>query len=367
MSKAASGRGDGAEELSFQIDGRSRDLLRRFMEESDRRHDSMTQVSDDIELNLGLSLGGRFGTDPKDKRLLRSSSIIGLEMMPRDVDLAPPAAALPLIRTCSLPTETEEEWRKRKELQSLRRMEAKRKRSEKQRSYRGPFKDGASLERELEEEKQRDEEALSALSLKGKVLGSNVVPNGFSLPPVGLPAWAGRGTDTAKSRGSQGSGSSGGGGGSDMDSRSFQGSSNCMEAKSPASIQSLPDHIEQKVVITTATPQQATEEKPLINPVVGRLAAGNANKKAQMENGVREMERNVMDEMPCVSTKGDGPNGRRIEGFLYEYRKGEEVRIVCVCHGSFLSPAEFVRHAGGGDVAHPLKHIVVNPTPSSFL
>ncbi|ONK60354.1 uncharacterized protein A4U43_C08F17380 [Asparagus officinalis] len=77
--------------------------------------------------------------------------------------------------------------------------------------------------------------------------------------------------------------------------------------------------------------------------------------------GVSEME-----EMPCVSTTGNSPNGKRVEGFLYKYRKGEEVRIVCVCHGSFLTPAEFVRHAGLGDVDHPLRHIVVNP-PSPFL
>ncbi|RYQ96099.1 hypothetical protein Ahy_B08g091642 [Arachis hypogaea] len=37
-----------------------------------------------------------------------------------------------LITTCSLPTKTEEEWRKRKELQMLRRLEARRKRSKKQ-------------------------------------------------------------------------------------------------------------------------------------------------------------------------------------------------------------------------------------------
>jgi len=89
--------------------------------------------------------------------------------------------------------------------------------------------------------------------------------------------------------------------------------------------------------------------------------------RAGRVNRVKERERDVMEEMPCVSTKGDGPNGRRIEGFLYKYRKGEEVRIVCVCHGSFLTPAEFVKHAGGGDVAHPLRRIVVNPTPSAFL
>ena len=73
----------------------------------------------------------------------------------------------------------------------------------------------------------------------------------------------------------------------------------------------------------------------------------------------------MMQEMPCVCTKGL-PNGRKIEGFLYKYRKAEEVRIVCVCHGSFLTPAEFVKHAGGGEVANPLRHIVVNPIPYSL-
>ncbi|MFS7970944.1 putative Ninja family, Jas TPL-binding domain-containing protein [Helianthus anomalus] len=65
------------------------------------------------------------------------------------------------------------------------------------------------------------------------------------------------------------------------------------------------------------------------------------------------------ERMPCVSTKGDGPDGKRIQGLLYRYGKGEEVRIVCVCHGNFLTPAEFVKHGGGGDVEHPLRHIVV--------
>lgn len=73
--------------------------------------------------------------------------------------------------------------------------------------------------------------------------------------------------------------------------------------------------------------------------------------------------KNTMSEMPYVSTKENGPNGHKIEGFLYSHKKGEDVRIVCVCHGTFLTPAEFVKHGGGGDVEHPLKHIVVNPFP----
>lgn len=69
----------------------------------------------------------------------------------------------------------------------------------------------------------------------------------------------------------------------------------------------------------------------------------------------------VMKQMPSVTTTGDGPNGKRIEGFLYKYMKGQ-VSIVCVCHGSFLSPAEFVKHAGGKDVENPMKHINVCTT-----
>lgn len=68
----------------------------------------------------------------------------------------------------------------------------------------------------------------------------------------------------------------------------------------------------------------------------------------------------ILRQMPTVTTTGDGPNGRRIEGFLYKYRSGQ-VCIVCVCHGSFLTPAEFVMHAGGKEVANPMKHITVHP------
>ncbi|GFY88742.1 ABI five binding protein [Actinidia rufa] len=86
-----------------------------------------------------------------------------------------------------------------------------------------------------------------------------------------------------------------------------------------------------------------------------------------LERRGRQTGSNSVDNMPCVFTQGDGPNGRRIDGILYKYRKGEEVRIMCVCHGNFLSPAEFVKHAGGTNVAHPLKHIVVNPSAGRFL
>ncbi|XAR60936.1 hypothetical protein NMG60_11034481 [Bertholletia excelsa] len=65
--------------------------------------------------------------------------------------------------------------------------------------------------------------------------------------------------------------------------------------------------------------------------------------------------------MPCVSTTGNGPNGKTITGFLYRYTN-TEVSIVCVCHGTSFSPAEFVEHAGGKDISHPLRHITVIPS-----
>lgn len=124
------------------------------------------------------------------------------------------------------------------------------------------------------------------------------------------------------------------------------GTNQSTKAGSPAQVQSLPPRVEQKPVSISG---------PRIDKPVAAPKEGNGPVKS------------MMVDMPCVSTRGDGPNGKRIQGFLYRYRKGEEVKIVCVCHGSFLSPAEFVKHAGGGDVAHPLRHIVVCTSPSPFL
>ncbi|KAF7825834.1 AFP-like protein 2 [Senna tora] len=69
----------------------------------------------------------------------------------------------------------------------------------------------------------------------------------------------------------------------------------------------------------------------------------------------------ALPKMPYVSTTGDGPNGKRVEGFLYRY-SNSEVSIVCVCHGSTFSPAGFVQHAGGTDTSHPERNITVIPS-----
>ncbi|XP_050380908.1 ninja-family protein AFP3-like [Argentina anserina] len=330
------------------------DLFRRVVSGNDISQevvvDEPVEDSDDVELSLGLSLNGRFGVDPRAKaglHLKRSSSIS---------DFSPAAAAsmtaamreeeattsrvprpfvVPLMRTCSLPTETEDEWRKRKELQSLRRMEAKRKRSEKQqRSY-------SKLHR------VRSRENFEVDSRLAEAFNVGGCPR---LPPAPPP-------ESQGTMGSQGSGSSVV---TESDSQAAaQVVQNITEARSDSNIEPLPKSGKEQLVAPRVTGN--AENLGQLNGVV--QMQNHCNKSASPPKGPKEIVRNVLENMPSVFTKGDGPDGRRVEGFLYRYKKGEEVRIVCVCHGSFLTPAEFVKHAGGGEVPHPLKHIVVNPSP----
>lgn len=180
----------GVANLSLDISANrssSRDLLRRFTGTASD-FDAAKEEDEEIELNLGLSLGGRFGVDKN--KLGRSSSIAScLPVVRDDNDVAAPApvAYSTLVRTSSLPVETEEEWRKRKELQTLRRMEAKRRRSEKQRNLKGGGSEGGggsgsgSGSLSLEEKREIEmnlrgrldrEKSLSALKRTGSATGS---------------------------------------------------------------------------------------------------------------------------------------------------------------------------------------------------
>lgn len=151
-SSSSSSSSRAMESLALEINRYPRDLLQIFSSsETQQEYKTPTSEGEDaeeVELNLGLSLGGRFGVDKTAKKLTRSSSIAGPIPLVRDYDAfsAPPVSYPVLMRTSSLPAETEEEWRKRKEMQSLRRMEAKKRRSEKQKNLRG--------ESNLEEERK---------------------------------------------------------------------------------------------------------------------------------------------------------------------------------------------------------------------
>ncbi|XP_009396433.2 ninja-family protein 6 [Musa acuminata AAA Group] len=327
----------GTERLLLGMERSARDFLRRFV--GNGYGDETTEVtegdSDEIELSLGLSLGGCFGADPKGKKLVRSSSIASFTSLPWEPEF-PIVPAAALTRTSSLPTETEEERRKRKEMQSFKRLEAKRKRLERRNSIRS----GAAKAGE-----KPDEEVTGSMAA---AVADHVAGARNGVTPPGLPAWTVGGSKRAAARpvdvpgnfppishGSLGSQGSSTAGACALGNRAPQGFG-MTETKNSSMIHSVGNETSTKQVAVRA-------------------------------NGIKEMERKMMEKMPFVSTRGDGPNGRRIEGFLYKYRKGEEVRIVCVCHGSFLTPAEFVKHAGGHDVTNPLRHIVVNSSPFSLL
>ncbi|CAL0318744.1 unnamed protein product [Lupinus luteus] len=324
-----------------------RDLLQRFTtmnhnNDNHSHHNHEEEEEEEIELSLDLSMNGRFGVDPTAKKIKRTTSIPEFVNPMRIRDHAVEMdnnCSTNLIRTCSLPTENEEEWKRRKELQTLRRMEARRKRYEKQRNLKAMKErnrgGGSSEEMNGSEEgggggggvdEFNSLKRTTSLTAKVGRLGLNgLPPPSPSPPPVSI-------------------GSSQGTTGSSVisESESQQGlGTKAADARSPIGGDSSPD-CEQKSPPVTLRNQLNNQSSP--------------------ENRTEDTVRNLLEDMPCVSTKGDGPNGKKIDGFLYRYGKGEEVRIVCVCHGSFLTPAEFIKHAGGGEVANPLKHIVVSPS-----
>ncbi|XP_028796639.1 ninja-family protein AFP3 [Neltuma alba] len=323
-----------------------RDLLQlqRFMSVNHlpvkvKLEEGSEEDEEELELTLGLSMNGRFGVDPRAKKIKRTSSIP--EFMNHNPILKEEDTAIgipmgcgtsSLVRTCSLPTATEEEWRRRKELQTLRRLEARRKRSEKQRNLR------AVRERNREDDVVVERDATATLS---DFTASRTTSLGSGLPPTCPPSLS------KTSNGSDGI--------SESESQPASGTKSPDARISNRTNSSLDG--EQKSTVTSGT--LITEKSGKTSAVTLR---NQDNNLLLPEKGTKDMMKNMFEDMPCVSTKGKGPNGKRVQGFLYRYRKGEEVRILCVCHGSFLTPAEFVKHAGGGDVDHPLKHIVVSPS-----
>ncbi|XP_021756708.1 ninja-family protein AFP2-like [Chenopodium quinoa] len=410
------------ESLSLEISKYPRDLLQTFLGNNTNKNSGGRNRSDDsklgeeeeddegLNLGLGLSLGGKFGVD-KSKNLgglIRSSSIAGTMPLFREDDTGVAFPPIPgnnsnsnsnsnsnnnLVRTSSLPVETEEEWRKRKEMQTLRRMEAKRRRSEKQRVLKetggvggsggsgGEEKgvEGLKLRARLEREQQ-------CLGLTSKLIGSSMGNLfGSSKPPPPSNNLGRRTTfgslqgfliaqDQAQAQAqaqaqpqqgsSQGSGESQGGTSSDaseLESKTHQGSSSCGDTRSPpSSTHSLQDRGSQETMGPSVT-----KDNPF-HRASGPELESSSKQPESTDHKKKETASGGIEDMPCVFTIGDGPNGRKVEGILYKYGKGEEVRIMCVCHGTFHSPKEFVKHAGGRDVEHPLRHIVVSPSTSPF-
>jgi hypothetical protein len=256
-----------------------------------------------------------------------------------------------LMRTSSLPAGIEDEWRKRKEAQSLKRLEVKRKRIERRNSLTSNISKEA-VGQILEEMNAGAEkvESCDDVATGNKKTGGNVNHSSDRNRCTGLPP-VHRATYTQQ-RGSL----------SGIPTKhipAMKGSADAEEHNVPSA---ATEHRNGAAIATPPFSALAVRAVALASRGEQLRATGRVAARAK---SMGDVERIMMQEMPCVCTKGL-PNGKRVEGFLYKYRKGEEVRIVCVCHGSFLTPAEFVKHAGGGDVANPLRHIVVNPIPPSL-
>ncbi|KAF3431664.1 hypothetical protein FNV43_RR26396 [Rhamnella rubrinervis] len=438
---------------------------------------------DEIELDLGLSIGGSFGKSEKLKPVFLFDS--GSNVF--DADLRENQTSFS--RSCTSPTPLEPadqsaplDPQTKREIHALRRQEAKKKQREKRCRGRNSVSDNAS-EIQIEEQPACKREKTDCVGTDSNNAVKNVnlnssngqtehysapqvlygryppvqfVPytaNGFAYPCV-VPCWApggneknmfqpvacrgvrpslghqnlglnvtngcdseqdGRKDGETKLTASNGSpmcssstisdhrsSSHGGGGSSDTrthSSHSLPGQhhvngskandikvhyeqSACSHPNPNESVQ-IHENVynDQKVVpahVTQSSPaagrreeaiQQATDPIPLEKPI---STAGNSTPcplretktdigkppKPQLQS---QNSLPLLPQMPYVSTTGNGPNGKTINGFLYRYTKSE-VSIVCVCHGSTFSPAEFVQHAGGTDISHPLRHITVIPS-----
>lgn len=271
---------------------------------------SESEEEEQPDLNLCLSLGGLYAKPAKEKALARSSSIAGEEPETHRGE----TPFLSLSRSCSLPTETNngEEMAKLRDLQSMRRMEAKRRLAGKQRSFRDALGEKRSPEKSPENLPASEIAAWAAVSAAKSAALSRAI---------------------CKIKGQEFS----------TTARDNTGLKDAAAAEPPAMFSA----------------RISANGDQFFKPVETKLQQNPLKKvKASSSGEVLDNWRDVVNRMPSVTTTGDGPNGKRINGFLYKYTKGQ-VSIVCVCHGSFLSPAEFIKHAGGTEVANPMRHINV--------
>ncbi|XP_021896316.1 ninja-family protein AFP3-like [Carica papaya] len=288
----------------------------------------ITNLEQETDLNLGLSLGGIYTQKNTGEKLFlaRSSSIAGVMSLGKDsgeVDVQV-NSFLSLSRSCSLPTGVEQEHRQ-VDLRKLLAMKQAGKKTEEQKKKNWISKSSLlhpSLLQINSQERSSANRKLIGLESTSTAKG----PSSSLLLP---------GPKDAELQITSGM----------LRNGAAEGSGDSISPSEPRNAQTA---------LTIGTTRKSTWPAAENTPNITR------SKKAKIANDM-----DVMKQMPSVTTIGDGPNGRRVEGFLYKYMKGQ-VSIVCVCHGSFLSPAEFVKHAGGKDVSNPMKHISVFPTSFSY-
>ncbi|XP_012080391.1 ninja-family protein AFP3 isoform X2 [Jatropha curcas] len=314
----------------MQNNGHAEDLLKGLLLQEKLKE--KTQLNTDQErkinekINLGLSLGGIYCDNSYEKPLLsRSSSVIGVLNPKKDNKQF--ESFLSLARSCSVPTKIEQKQSKptsmalpRTEIDTAEGLFIR------QRNRKGVNKREKSPDREPMPSSPSKVAAWAAASAaKSPALCRALaqIKRQVSLKP----------------------------------SRKLEAQESPITEGGTTHLQSSPaeEYIETRAMPWTNANGKSmdTSETKLENP---------PKKMKLLNDGFEDHGMDVMKQMPTVTTVGDGPNGRKVEGFLYKYSEGQ-VNIVCICHGSFFSPEEFVRHAGCEDVANPMKRITVS---SSF-
>ncbi|XP_048422734.1 ninja-family protein Os03g0419100-like [Pyrus x bretschneideri] len=379
---------------------------------------------EEIELDLGLSIGGSFRR-PENSKLAN-----GFDVAPRESEYqtlpSQPHVPSPSTIEPSEPESARLDPQTKREMQALRRQEAKRKREEKQ--IRGL--NGSQAEEQPGVKKERTETNVNVnLNLSNgqrelrypvqyPYLPVHFVP--YTNPCV-MPCWGpsggwgfrpfqahkpklNNGCETEQNGGSgktasvngglgkkpaptnvspvcssstvsdhQSAASHEGGGSSESRSHSSQSIqeniepvSNSLESNSKGNEQKLnpktepkSEHAEPAPIPKPISPKQ--ESSPPFPPrkeIAKRDPISKPPKPPMRKHGSNTVS---LPQMPYVSTTGTGPNGKTVHGLLYRYTESE-ITIVCGCHGTTFSPAEFVQHAGGTDVSQPLRHITVIPS-----
>ncbi|KAJ7978739.1 Ninja family [Quillaja saponaria] len=355
--------------LSMQGSQNPSKVLQKFFPEKPN-HTQFSMNSEQLDLNLKLSLGLPYCQRREEKTLTRSSSIgMGTKSIAASVENEPRPQQDPSFlsskRSSSLPVKTKKgtvtirELLKRKGVESARRLMLAKERlavlaaanrtanavaAAKEVAVAAPNQTANAAAKELVLTVAANPAANAASNATdGKEKFRAVAETGRGTLPSEMVAWAAASVlkSAAFSRAmekikqSQGivTGNS-----------AYEGK--CFTSQTPPSTESM--------LITKET---RPAESNLENPA----------KKAKELNSciIQDDGLDLMKKMPSVSTTGGSPNGRRIEGFLYKYLKGY-IRIVCVCHGNFLTPEEFVKHAGGKDVTNPMRQIKVCSTSISF-
>ncbi|KAJ4831839.1 hypothetical protein Tsubulata_017502 [Turnera subulata] len=286
------------------------------------------------DLNLGLSLGGIYSENSRERLLNRSSSQNDLLTLNRtatvELDPQPPKSFLSLARSSSLPTEAEKEQRR----MVLR-----------------------ELVRRRFEAAQTIAEQMGAFGVIEKE--NSPPPEPMPSSPSKVAAWAAASASKSPAfrrailriqahTALHGNGN-------------FEGLGDLAAEKDVGSSQTLANF---RGVVPKVNCWGTGTGGTVVKPAESILES--PNKKAKVSGGWSG--NNAMDSMkhmPTVATTGGIPNGRRIEGILYKCTNAQ-ICIVCVCHGNFLSPEEFVRHAGGKDVTNPMRNITICTAPFSF-